>query len=135
MKILLIGCASLLAAGCTDARPAEPTASEQSRMAAELVNYEQSGEPLSCVNMRDLRGNRSVGEGAIVFDGATRSTLYVNHPPAGCPDLGFGRALVIRTTTTRLCRGDIAEVVDLTSRTNYGGCGLGDFTPYKRVKR
>ena len=84
--------------------------------------------------MRDLRGNRSFGEGAIVFDGPTRATLYVNRPSGGCPDLGFGRALVTRTPSTRLCQGDIATVVDLSSRTSFGACGLGEFTPYRRVR-
>jgi hypothetical protein len=38
----------------------------------------------------------------------------------------------VRSQSGQLCRGDIAFVVDLTSGTQYGGCGLGDFTPYDR---
>ena len=130
----ILSCIALLAAGCTENRPVEPSASEQAQLSAALAGYEQSGPPLSCVNMRDLRGNRSFGEGAIVFDGPTRATLYVNRPSGGCPDLGFGRALVTRTPGTRLCQGDIATVVDLSSRTSFGACGLGEFTPYRRVR-
>jgi hypothetical protein len=29
---------------------------------------------------------------------------------------------------------DIVTVVDPTSGTNYGGCSLGDFTPYRRAR-
>jgi hypothetical protein len=44
-----------------------------------------------------------------------------------------GNALVTRTTETRLCRGDIAQVVDVASRTTLGSCSFGDFTPYTRA--
>ncbi len=61
--------------------------------------------------------------------------LWVNHPPAGCPDVTGGRALQIQTTVTQLCRGDIAQVFDPLTGISYGGCGLGDFTPYERRGR
>jgi hypothetical protein len=133
-KYAMISCLGLLAAGCTDERPTGPSASEQAELSAALEGYAQSGPPEACVSRRDLRDNRSFGEGAIMFDGPTRATLYVNRPSGGCPKLGFGRALVTKSTGTRLCRGDIADVVDLTTRTTFGGCALGDFTPYRRVK-
>ena len=120
---------------CTSERPAEMTASDDTKLSAALTGYEQAGPPVSCVEQRDLRGNRSVGEGAIIFDGPTSATLWVNRPAGGCPSLDFGRALVTHTTTGQLCRGDIATVADLTAHVTYGGCGLGDFTPYRRVPR
>src|SRR3712207_4387379 len=98
-----------LCAGCTAGgeAPAEMSATAQSRLAEELRGY-TAGPTLSCVSQRDLRGNRSVGEGAILFNGRTRSTIYVNRPPAGCPELDTSRALITRTTGTQLCSGDIA---------------------------
>ena len=124
----------VLLAGCTSERPAEVTAAEQDHLAAALAGYEQAGPPVSCVNLRDLRGNRSVGEGAILFEGTSSATLWVNRPAGGCPVLDFGRTLVTHTTTSQLCRGDIADVVDPVAHIGYGGCGLGDFTPYRRVR-
>jgi hypothetical protein len=135
MKKIITIAAIFLAAGCTAASAdevAEAEANSEAKLAAELHNYEQSGPPVSCVSQRDLGGNRSAGD-AIVFSGRTRSTLYVNRPAGGCPDLNFGRALIIRTTSTQLCRGDIATVFDPISRSEFGGCGLGDFTPYRRI--
>jgi hypothetical protein len=135
MKRIITIAAVLLAVGCTAASAdevAEMQANGEAKLAAELHNYEQSGPPVSCVNQRDLGGNRSAGD-AIVFGGRTSSTLYVNRPAGGCPDLNFGRALIIRTTGTQLCRGDIATVFDPVSRSEFGGCGLGDFTPYRRI--
>jgi hypothetical protein len=133
-KLLFLTCVGLLAS-CTDERPADMVANDETRLAATLADYEQSGPPVSCVNQRDLHGNRSVGEGAIIFEGATSAALWVNRPPAGCPSLDSGRALITRTTSTQLCRGDIATVFDPVARISYGGCGLGDFTPYRRVRR
>jgi hypothetical protein len=119
-------------AGCAAERPPVMSADEEDRLAAELRDYRQDGPAVACVSQRDLTGNRSVGEGALIFSGHG-GRLWVNRPPAGCPALETGRALVTRTTTTRLCRGDIASVVEPTTGMGYGGCGLGDFTPYRRV--
>ncbi len=97
-----------------------------------LRGFEQSGPAQSCVNHRDLGGNKSVGD-AILFSGKG-GRVYVNRPAGGCANINLGRALVTRTTSTQLCRGDIASVVDPVSGANYGGCGLGEFVPYKRVR-
>jgi hypothetical protein len=134
-KILLLGCVGL-AAACTMDQPADPRAEEAgaAQLAAALRGYEPAGPPLSCVQMRDLGGNRSAGD-AILFEGRTSAMLYVNRPPGGCPTLDMGRALMTRTTQSQLCRGDIATVFDPVSRTDFGGCGLGDFVPYRRIPR
>ncbi|MEA3003274.1 MAG: hypothetical protein QOH81_2062 [Sphingomonadales bacterium] len=133
--LALLTCIGLLGACTMDDRPSDRAANDEQKLATILAGYEQAGPPVSCVNNRDLGGNRSVGETAIVFDGPTNSTLWVNRPPAGCPSLDFGRALVTHTTTSQLCRGDIATVYDPVARMSFGSCGLGDFTPYRRVRR
>lgn len=121
-----------LAAGCVPAEPVELSAAEQNELSVALAGR-APGPAVSCVSLRDIRGNRSVGEGAILFEGVG-GTVYVNRPPAGCPDLRETRTLITRTTTGQLCRGDIATVSDLTSGMQYGSCGLGDFTPYRRIR-
>jgi len=127
--VLLGGYAALAAVGTQS--PSERDAART----AQLMAGRTAGTPVSCVNMRDLGSSRSTGDGGILFEGPGRRIVYVNRPAGGCPDLGPGRTLVTRTTTTRLCRGDIAQVVDPVSRVNYGGCGLGDFVPYTREAR
>jgi hypothetical protein len=130
-QIMAFAAAALLTACAEHAPPEELSEGAEARIAAALADYRQTGEPVSCVNSRDLRGNRSIGEDAIVFEGTGRRA-WVNRPPAGCPALTSGRALQIRTTSTQFCRGDIVTVFDPTSGIEYGGCGLGDFTPYER---
>jgi hypothetical protein len=119
-------------AGCTAQTPPEMTEAQQASLTDTLAGY-TAGPPVSCVNQRLLRDNRSYGEGVIVFSGITRSTLWVNRPAAGCPELRSSRALRTRTPSTQLCRGDIASVFDPVSGIEYGSCALGDFTPYRRA--
>jgi hypothetical protein len=136
MKTMFALAAFALMAGCTEATADETArmqAGSEAELAAALRGYEPAGPPVACVNQRDLGGNRSAGD-AIIFEGRSRDMLWVNRPAGGCPELDFGRALITRTTTGQLCRGDIATVFDPVSGTEYGACGLGDFTPYRRVQ-
>jgi hypothetical protein len=135
MKKPLILSLVLFAGACTadEAQVEADRSRTEASLSTELANYQPAGPPVSCVNTRDLQGNHSAGD-AIVFEG-TGGRLWVNSPAGGCPDLNMGRALVVRTTTTQLCRGDIATVVETTSGTTFGGCGLADFQPYRRRPR
>ena len=137
--IIAISAAALATTACSYNASPETNARYEARQAekeaqlSEALRGRTAGEAVSCVNERDLGGNKSYGEGVILFQGRTRSVVYVNRPPAGCPDLNYGRALKIRTPSTQICRGDIVTVFDPVSRVEYGGCGLGDFTPYRRT--
>ncbi|HEX8443536.1 MAG TPA: hypothetical protein VF631_07800 [Allosphingosinicella sp.] len=134
MRIIATLSLAALAAGCavSDA-PTEMSAAAQNKLTEELRGF-SAGPAQSCVSRRDLRGNRSVGDDVIIFEGRSRNLVYVNRPNGGCPSLNSGRALITRTPGTQLCSGDIAVVFDTTSGIEFGGCGLGDFTPYRRVR-
>ena len=129
MKRIILLVSLALAAGCTAEGAVAPSQSDEARLAEALAGR-TPGAPMSCVSQLNLRSSRSIGEGAILFDGPG-DTIYVNRPPAGCPSLE-GRTLVTRTSSSQLCRGDIATVYDTASRTEFGSCGLGDFVPYRR---
>jgi hypothetical protein len=133
MRYFVLFASACLAAGCTTDDPVETAANDEAKLAAQLAGYAPDGPPERCVNMRDLDGNRSAGEAAIVFDGRG-GRKWVNRPAGGCPSLEFGRALRTRTPTGRLCRGDIATVFDPVAGIEYGGCGLADFEPYRRLR-
>ena len=135
MRYCLLLASACLAAGCTtdtDER-VDMRADDEASLAFQLRGLEPDGPPVQCVNTRDLKGNRSAGETAIVFSGVG-GRKWVNRPPAGCPSLGSSRALRTSTPGSRLCRGDIATVFDPVARIEFGGCGLGDFEPYRRVR-
>ena len=134
MKTLLALPLIALTASCMAEGPMEMSAAAQSQLAEELQGRVQAGPSQNCVSSRMLGGNRSVGEGAIIFRTQGSDLVYVNRPPAGCPEIGDGRAIRVRTTTNRLCAGDIVEVFDPVQNIGYGGCGLGEFTPYRRPR-
>ena len=130
MKKIIALAAIAATAACT-AEPIDTSRDDEARLAAELRGYEQTGPAESCVSLREIRGNHSVGERAIVFEGRG-DRVWVNRPRAGCPDLRHTRALRTETTTSQLCRGDIATIFDPTTGMEFGACGLGEFTPYRR---
>ena len=121
-----------LSGGCMAEEPMEMTPRAQTQL-AQVLEGRVAGPPQTCVQQRQLRGNRSAGD-TLVFEGTSRSLVYLNRPAGGCPELSPGRALVTRTPSTQLCAGDIAQVVDPVSGIFYGACGLGEFTPYRRVR-
>jgi hypothetical protein len=119
-------------AGCVYAEGADISAPAPAGLAEALAG--RTARPaVSCVPLRELGGNRSVGEESILFGGNARR-IWLNRLPAGCPGLEPGRALMVRTVTGQLCRGDIVTVFDPLSGTEFGGCGLGDFTPWDRIE-
>jgi len=128
--------AALSAAGCTAADEdveADLSAASEASLSEQLRGYEPAGPPLSCVPLRQLHGNKSAGEGAIVFS-AAGGRRYVNRPSAGCPQMQFGRHLQFRTSGSQICRGEIVTVVEPSFGGDFGSCVLGDFEPYRRVR-
>ena len=127
-----IGTAALLA-GCTmDDRPSAAAAAESARAEAQLADElrgRQPGPPQSCVQLTELRGNRGIGPDIVLFEGAG-DRVYVNRPAGGCR-LRTGETLVTRTPSSRLCRSDIVQVVNVPTGP-VGSCTLGEFVPYER---
>lgn len=131
MRILTLAAAALLAAGggpaLAQAGDAGPPALSPKMI--ELLAGRTAGKPVSCVSLRDVRSTRIVDETAIIYE-LSRKRWLVNFPRGGCPSLREDRTLVTTTPSTRLCRGDIARVIDPPSPMEFGSCGLGDFVPY-----
>ena len=133
MKQIIELAALALASGCAVSAESEEIARAdgEATLAAELRDYRQSGDTQNCVPLRHLGGNRSAGEGAVIF-GGNGKRIYVNRPAGGCPLIRSGMALTLRTTGNQMCRGDIVSIFDTQTGVSYGSCGLGDFTPYER---
>lgn len=107
-------------------------ASEKARLEKTLAGL-TPGKPVSCVRLRDLDGPESYGDTTLVFRRG-RGLVYVNETTGSCNRIGKGDALITRSYTSELCRGDIAQGADLRA----GGfptdtCVMGEFIPYKRA--
>jgi hypothetical protein len=120
---------------CTAAPPADTSemmARQQAKL-AELTAGKVAGPTLSCIPQYSSNDMRVIDDNTIAFrDGPSR--LYVTHMNGGCTNLENGHnALVTRTTVSQLCRGDIAQVIDTSTRMFVGACTFGDFVPYTRA--
>ena len=130
LPLMLVAAAVL--GSCATASP-EEMAAQASRDQAKLASLTAGkvpGAPMSCLSNWRSRDMVVVNESVVAFrDGQKR--VYVNNMNGPCLGLGPGRnALVTQSTSTSLCRGDIAQVLDVASRTNIGACSFGDFIPY-----
>ncbi len=94
------------------------------------------GEPVSCINLAQIRSSQVRDNQTIDFMMAG-GKVYRNALPQQCGSLGFERSFTYSTSLTQLCNVDIITVLQ-----NVGGglqrgasCGLGQFTPVKLIKQ
>ena len=132
ISLLLIG-SGLVACATTAAE--EPTRSAKAQKEYEqLVAGKVAGAPVSCLASYNQNDMVVIDERTVAFRQG-RSRVYVNHMQGSCTNLGGPYALVTKTFgTAQLCRGDIGQVVDLTSHFTVGSCVFGDFVPYSKPK-
>jgi hypothetical protein len=130
IALLVIGAAL---ASCSTA-PAEPIRSAKAdRQYAELLAGKVAGPAQSCLPTYNSNDMVVIDERTVVFKVGTRRA-YVNHMQGGCNNLGGNYALVTRGFGGQgLCRGDIAQVVDIRNRMTVGSCVFGDFIPYTKA--
>lgn len=130
MRNLLTILAGALALSAT-AAPAAPRLEPEAQLAKELEGR-VAGEPVRCINLRNIRSSRIIDNTAIVYDAG--GTLYVNRPDNGAESLDRDDVLVTRTYSSQLCSIDVVHLYDRSSRFQSGFVFLGDFVPYRRVK-
>jgi hypothetical protein len=107
-----------------------PKMSDAERVEKALVGR-SAGKPQSCVQLRDLGSSEVIGDD--IFYRSSRKLLYRNQTSGGCGHRGYGDALITRTYSSNLCRGDVVRTADLHSGFETGFCILGDFVPYKKA--
>lgn len=133
MRYLALPLIALAISSCTDAPP-QPMAmapADQNRLAA-LTAGKVAGPPTSCLPTYRSDDMIVIDDNVIAFRDSP-GRVYINNMRGGCLGLDHGRnALVTRTPTGRLCNGDIAQVLDTSSRMTVGSCVFGDFIPYTR---
>src|SRR5574338_1225840 len=130
IALLLIG-AGL---GSCATQPPQPTRTAQSQMRyQQLLAGKVAEAPVSCLRSYNANDMEVIDESTIAFKVGTRR-VYVNHMQGGCANLGGPYTLVTHGFGGQgLCRGDIAQVVDIRNHFAIGSCVFGDFIPY--VKR
>jgi hypothetical protein len=126
----------LLLAAATAAVPASARPADRAKGEAELARALEgrvAGEPVDCINLRQVRSSRIIDRTAIVYEAG--GTLYVNRPRSGAGSLTDWDVMVTRPFGSRLCRVDTVQMYSPSARMLSGIVFLGDFVPYKRVER
>ena len=122
---------ALLAACSASVGPEVQSSPESEARLQEALAGRVAGSPVACLQQRDIRGRRAIDEQTILFDGPG-SVVYVNRARNACAGLRPWHALRTRTLGTSVCEGDLVVPFDPNSGIEYGGCTLGQFTPYRR---
>lgn len=134
MRTILSLTAAAILGGCAVAPAPAPVAldaKQQSRMAM-LVGGKVAGTPRSCLPNWRTHDMTAIDDMTLVFR-ESPGRVWVQKPQNPCNLVSVGPyALVTRTPTGQLCRGDIAQVIDTMSGANVGSCVMGDFVPYVR---
>lgn len=92
------------------------------------------GEPVSCVNLSQIRSTKVIDNSTIDFHMAGKK-IYRNSLPQSCPGLKFENRFSYRTSINQLCSVDIVRVLhDQGGQLIEGaGCGLGKFQQVERI--
>jgi len=129
IPLLLLG-ASLVS--CTTAPPAPTRTAEKENRLQQLIAGKVAGTPQSCIPTISTRsGDMVVIDDQTLAFKAAGGRVYVNRLGTGCDNIGMGNSLVTKqSAASSLCRGDIAQLQNLSSGANVGSCTIGDFVPY-----
>lgn len=98
---------------------------------AQLLDGRSAGEPVKCLQLRDIRSSQVIDGIAIVYT-TQNGTLYVNQPKAGAAFLHSDTILVTDTHTSQLCDIDTVKLMNPGSRMITGSVGLDLFVPYPK---
>ena len=132
MKKIGILALAAVAGSCAPSPPNPAMIAREQAHFAQLTADKVAGPPRSCIPSWRADDMIVIDDNTIAFRDRP-SRLYVNHMQSGCLGIDHGRnALITRTTSTELCRGDIAQVLDTAAHMVVGSCVFGDFVPYIR---
>ncbi|SFO08122.1 hypothetical protein [Sphingomonas sp. OK281] len=101
----------------------------QDKLAKELAGL-VPGKPETCINQ--FTQKQSSGYGPTILYRVSRRLVYRTETAGGCEGIARGDILVTRTPSGQLCRGDIAQTLDQSSRFPTGSCSFGAFVPYRK---
>ena len=130
---LLILTAAALGA-CTTAPQPETRSAKAEAHLQKVLAGKVAGPPVNCLPSHRSNDMVVIDDNTILFRDGSRRVYRNDLMGGGCSQIGSGYyALVTRTSGGfGLCRGDIAEVRDVSNGISGGSCVIGDFVPYTR---
>ena len=133
LRIVVIAAApALLVLGCATMTGQEPRNPRAQAALATALQGRTPGQPVDCITNFRTTQMQIIDDWTILF--REGSTIYVQKPQGGCRGITSGaNTLVTRPFgVNQLCRGDINQLVNLSSGVQAGACVFSDFVPYRR---
>jgi hypothetical protein len=130
--LMTFAAAAALGAAAVVAAPAQkPARPDRDRIAYEkLLAGKTPGPAQHCIDTRWTRPQLTAYQGKLLYR-VSKKLVYVTDTGGGCEAVTRGDTIVTRQFQTQLCRGDIAQTVNLPARIPSGSCAMGDFVPYR----
>ncbi len=123
-------CAAAVLAGTASVVAQQSSNPEATQELANALAGRTAGQPIDCINERSKM--QIVDDGTILF--RDRGVVYVQQPRGGCHGLSNGMSLVREAFgTTRICSGDINQIIDVRTGFGTGACTYSEFVPYRKV--
>jgi hypothetical protein len=124
-----IGAAAVIA-GTASVVAQQSSNPEATQKLANALAGRAAGQPVNCINERSKM--QIVDDGTILF--RDRGIVYVQRPRGGCHGLANGMSLIRNSFgTTRICSGDINQIVDVRTGFGTGACTYSEFVPYRKA--
>lgn len=131
MRKIVIALAATAALSGGAVLDAKPKLTPQEQLDKLLVGRE-AGKPVNCISHWDTRDMRVIDKTALVYGWG--NVIYVNRP-LNPETLDDDEILVTKTSGSQLCDLDIVHTVDRSGHFTTGFVSLGEFVPYRRVKK
>ena len=135
MRGLTIALIASALAACTTAPEPMSRSAEAEAHLSKLLAGKTAGRPVNCLSTFRSGNMVVIDDNTVVFRDSARRVYRNDFNGGTCNRLGTGSyALVTKSTSTSLCSGDIAQVVDVANGFTVGSCVLGDFVPYEGAR-
>jgi hypothetical protein len=133
LGLALAGGAVLITASSIAFGQQETQNSKATEQLSKALAGRTAGVPVSCIGNRRNTDMQVIDDRTILF--RESGTVYLQKPRSACYGLGTGSITMVTriNASSRLCSGQIAELVDRVSGFPYGSCVFSEFIPYKKA--
>jgi hypothetical protein len=112
---------------------AGPAAARDKTPRTDPATLKATGEPRNCISSMGVNSVQA-GTSSVMFR-VSAERWYRNDLRASCPALRVDRTMVFRNKMgSQYCELDMFDVVDPMTRSSFGTCSLGKFTPVEVPK-
>lgn len=136
LALIMLSAGGLAACSANLAQPYQRTARQENELRQALAG-KVAMRPVDCLPTFRSADMQVIDDNTLLFhDGGNR--VFVQLPSGGCAPIGSGHYTLVTNIigSSRLCRGDISRVVDLTGGGfTVGSCAMNEFVPYERPRR